>query len=149
MTLAKNLANVQSISLGSHTGTHIDAPFHFFADGRTVDKLDLDMLVAPAIVIDARGKQARDKITWEKDLASYAPRLKAGMILLFCTGWSKFWGQATYQITHISTWKPHGNSYKWESESLGLTRSVRMNSFCMKMTCRALMCTGWFWELEV
>jgi len=96
MTLAKNLANVQSISFGSHTGTHIDAPFHFFADGRTVDKLDLDMLVAPAVVIDVRGKQARDRITWEKDLASYAPRLKAGIILLFCTGWSKFWGQATY-----------------------------------------------------
>ena len=96
MTIANDSVNVQSITLGSHTGTHIDAPFHFFADGQSVDKLDLDMLVASAVVIDVRGKRARERITWEKDIAPYAPRLKAGTILLYCTGWSKYWGQDTY-----------------------------------------------------
>jgi kynurenine formamidase len=95
-TLGKDLFNVQSISLGSHTGTHIDAPYHFFADGETVGALDLNMLVAPAVVVDVRGKKARERITWEKDIVPYAPRLKAGMILLFCTGWSKYWGQVAY-----------------------------------------------------
>lgn len=59
--------------MGSHTGTHIDAPFHFFADGQKVDELDLNMLVGHAIVIDVRGKEPRSKITWEDDLSRYAP----------------------------------------------------------------------------
>jgi len=96
MILGKHEANVQSISFGSHSGTHIDAPFHFFANGQTVDKLDLSMLVAPAVVVDVRGKKARERITWDGDLASYAYRIKAGTIVLFCTGWSKYWGQASY-----------------------------------------------------
>jgi kynurenine formamidase len=96
LTLGKDASNVQSISLGSHTGTHIDAPFHFFAEGQSVDQLDLDMLVGQVVVIDVRGKKARESITWDNDLATYASHLKAGLILLFCTGWSRYWGQATY-----------------------------------------------------
>jgi kynurenine formamidase len=95
-TLGKDDFNVQLISFGSHTGTHIDAPYHFIADGKTVDALDLNMLVAPAVVVDVRGKKARESITWEKDIAPYAPCLKPGTIVLFCTGWSKYWGQPTY-----------------------------------------------------
>jgi arylformamidase len=44
-------ANVSQISFGSHTGTHIDAPKHFFDDGAPVDKLPLDVLMGPAVVI--------------------------------------------------------------------------------------------------
>lgn len=44
-------ANVSSITFGSHTGTHVDAAKHFFDDGRTVDRLPLDILVGPAILI--------------------------------------------------------------------------------------------------
>ncbi|WP_425409798.1 cyclase family protein [Hyphococcus sp.] len=39
--------------LGSHTGTHIDAPRHFIEDGDTVEKLPLDIFVGPARVVDA------------------------------------------------------------------------------------------------
>lgn len=40
------------ISLGSHTGTHIDAPAHFIADGMTVDQMGALAAVGPAHVID-------------------------------------------------------------------------------------------------
>jgi len=45
-------ANVTSLAFGSHTGTHVDAPKHFFDDGRTVDQLALDVLMGPAVLVD-------------------------------------------------------------------------------------------------
>src|SRR5262249_14449420 len=44
-------ANVSMLSFGSHTGTHVDAPKHFFDDGLGVDALPLDVLMVPATVI--------------------------------------------------------------------------------------------------
>ncbi len=41
-------ANVSRIDFGSHTGTHVDAPKHFFDDGAGVDTLALDVLMGPA-----------------------------------------------------------------------------------------------------
>ncbi|MGH7678592.1 MAG: cyclase family protein [Gemmatimonadaceae bacterium] len=44
-------SNTSSISLGSHSGTHVDAPRHFFDAGSTVDRLPLNALLGPARVI--------------------------------------------------------------------------------------------------
>jgi arylformamidase len=44
-------ANVSQLSFGSHTGTHVDAPKHFFDDGAGVDQLPLDVLMGPAVLI--------------------------------------------------------------------------------------------------
>ena len=44
-------ANVSRIDLGSHTGTHVDAPLHFMDGGAGVDELPLDVLVGPARLI--------------------------------------------------------------------------------------------------
>jgi kynurenine formamidase len=95
-TLEKDPFNVHALAFGSHTGTHIDAPYHFFHHGQSVHELDLDILVAPAVVVDVRRKNPRERITWVDDIAPYANRLKPGVILLFCTGWSKYWGKPSY-----------------------------------------------------
>ena len=44
-------ANVSRIDFGSHTGTHVDAPKHFFDDGAGADSLSLDVLIGPARLI--------------------------------------------------------------------------------------------------
>jgi arylformamidase len=44
-------SNLSRISFGSHTGTHVDAPRHFFEAGSAVDQLPLDVLIGPARVI--------------------------------------------------------------------------------------------------
>jgi len=44
-------AYISSISLGTHTGTHIDAPAHYFPNKKTVDKLDLGNLITSAEVV--------------------------------------------------------------------------------------------------
>jgi arylformamidase len=48
---AGNAANVSRIDLGSHTGTHVDAPLHFMEGGAGVDELPLDVLIGPARLI--------------------------------------------------------------------------------------------------
>jgi len=45
-------ANVSQLSFGSHTGTHVDAPKHFFDDGAGVDALPLDVLMGPVMLVD-------------------------------------------------------------------------------------------------
>lgn len=95
-TAQGDFATVHSLELATHTGTHVDAPFHFFADGAKVDKLDLALLTAaPAVVADLRAKGPREKITWE-DLKKYEGQMKKGVALVICTGWSKNWGKDIY-----------------------------------------------------
>ncbi len=43
-----------TLSFSVHTGTHIDAPAHFIADGDTVERLDLQVLMGPCWVADLR-----------------------------------------------------------------------------------------------
>ena len=45
---------VTAISLGSHSGTHLDAPRHFFPEGPTLDSYPADRLVRPGWVVDVR-----------------------------------------------------------------------------------------------
>ena len=44
-------ANVSFVRFGSHTGTHADAARHFFDDGQTVDKIPLERLIGPALLL--------------------------------------------------------------------------------------------------
>jgi len=87
--------NVQRLQLGSHTGTHVDAPFHFFADGAKIDELPIELFVGRAAVIDMSYKGAKGKIHWE-DLAIFEDLMKPGNILLIRTDWSKHWGNEMY-----------------------------------------------------
>jgi arylformamidase len=48
-------ANVTALHLGTHTGTHVDAPRHFFDSARGVDALPLDVLMGPAQVVEIGG----------------------------------------------------------------------------------------------
>jgi len=46
-------ATVSHLSMGAHTGTHVDAPAHFILGGAGVETLDLNVLVGPALVVEA------------------------------------------------------------------------------------------------
>lgn len=51
-TLDRDGVQVSRLTLGTHTGTHLDAPRHFIPAGRTIDQLDLSALVGPCRVIE-------------------------------------------------------------------------------------------------
>ena len=45
-------ANVTRLNMGVHTGTHIDAPFHFEPNEATIDQLSLDVLIGPCRIFE-------------------------------------------------------------------------------------------------
>jgi arylformamidase len=50
--------NVGKVTMSIHTGTHIDAPFHFDNDGKRVKDLDINLYVGEALVIDMTEKES-------------------------------------------------------------------------------------------
>jgi kynurenine formamidase len=79
-----------------HGGTHLDAPRHFDERGWTADRIPIDRLIAPAIVLDVR-KQAADDADYRLSPADVAAwevahgRIPSGAIVLLRTGWSARW----------------------------------------------------------
>ncbi len=55
---AEHHFNLFTLNLNEHTGTHIDAPLHFSADGASVDEIPVSQLVAPLCVIDIAARAA-------------------------------------------------------------------------------------------
>jgi arylformamidase len=43
-------SNSSAVTMSLHSGTHMDAPFHFVPDGATIDNLPLDLFIGPALV---------------------------------------------------------------------------------------------------
>jgi len=56
----KDGLNLYELRINEHTGTHIDAPLHFSADGKSVAELPVGDLVAPLVVVDIRARAADD-----------------------------------------------------------------------------------------
>ena len=54
-TASGDLYNLTAFSMCAHNGTHIDAPFHFLPEGKTVDQLPLDTFVGPCYVARHQG----------------------------------------------------------------------------------------------
>ena len=57
-TIKDDKVNVTRITLGSHTGTHVDAPWHFLQEGNSIDMEPLDKFIGEAAIIDASGKNS-------------------------------------------------------------------------------------------
>lgn len=53
-----DVCNVSTLSLGSHTGTHMDAPRHFIANGKGLDKMPIDATIGPARVIEIKDRES-------------------------------------------------------------------------------------------
>lgn len=50
--------NVSALSMGSHTGTHMDAPLHFIASGQSLDQMPPEAAIGPAQVIEIRDAES-------------------------------------------------------------------------------------------
>lgn len=94
-TVERDGFNLLHIDLGSQTGTHVDAPYHFRDDAPRIDAVDLTLFAGPAALVDARGVGARERITWDH-IAAASQQLGPGVIALICTGWSRHYGTPSY-----------------------------------------------------
>lgn len=86
-----DVCNLSLLTMGSHTGTHVDAPYHFLADGPKLGEVPLDRMVGEALVLDLRGRPAVDRAA----LAGGA--IKAGDIVLCLTDNSRRWEKPGFQ----------------------------------------------------
>ncbi len=80
--------NLELIFLSSHSGTHIDAPFHFVETGFTIDKIPLKRLVSNTVLCKLK-KGPNDTIT-KKDITEFEAKhgkIKKGATVIFETGW--------------------------------------------------------------
>jgi arylformamidase len=88
----------RKIVLGTHTGTHCDAPRHFIPSGKTVDTLSLDVLIGPARVVDfskTKPGQEIGSVDLQRQLGDSRPER---LVLRF--DWSDHWGKGTYYRDH-------------------------------------------------
>lgn len=90
-------ANVSRLVLGSHTGTHLDAPRHFFEEGIAIDTLDLRLLIGPARV--CAFPHATTHLTAD-DLRPLA--LSGVQRLLLQTPNAALWEKAGFQTNYIA-----------------------------------------------
>lgn len=95
-TIAGKGWNTTLLHLYSHSGTHLDAPYHFVAHGERVDELILDKCVGKALVIDLTSLKPRELITVEH-MAAYAEKIGPGARLLLRTDWSTRAGSPEYR----------------------------------------------------
>ncbi len=88
------------IKMNTHTGTHLDAPFHFFADMNTIDQIPLEKFFGKAIIVNLTGVEACHAIN-SADLEPYADLITKDSIVLLCTGWYKKRG---YSKEYYNDW---------------------------------------------
>lgn len=93
--------NLLTLRIGSQSGTHVDAPYHFVEDGAALEDCDIGLFVGPGVVVDVTGHRDHQPITRE-DLAPYEARLGPGMIVALRTGWSD---------RHLGTERYHDHPY--------------------------------------
>lgn len=74
------------ISIGSHTGTHIDAPLHFIKNGKTIDIIPLENLIGKVSIVDLSFLNENDSVS-----VDILKRFSFGRKVLFNFGWSKYW----------------------------------------------------------
>lgn len=85
-TIASMKYNITQLIMSTHLGTHLDAPYHFFDCGRTVDDLELSRCVGPAILINMHQKGAHAEVTVD-DLRIHEHAFTPGSRVVLNFGW--------------------------------------------------------------
>ena len=79
----------------SHTGTHMDAPYHLFPERTKLDEMPAARFVGKALVIDCRDLKAGEEIGMER-IEAVRKMADEAEFLLFNTGWDQNWGKEEY-----------------------------------------------------
>jgi len=94
-TIAKEGRNTHRITLGTHTGTHMDAPYHFLQDSFKIDEVGIDLFIQPCALLNFTDKKEGMEIT-DKDLDRFGHLFDKVQAAAIFTGWSKKWMTPDY-----------------------------------------------------
>ncbi|MFZ0090310.1 MAG: cyclase family protein [Solirubrobacteraceae bacterium] len=81
--------NAETVTLNTHTGTHVDVPFHFDDAGAPIDQVPLSAFAAPAVFIDLRDRVEAGDSIGDRELHPLPDLLQAGDIAVLVTGWGE------------------------------------------------------------
>ncbi len=85
--------NIMALVSSTHCGTHLDAPFHYSAEGARLGSVSLERLIGPALVIDARGGATPELLAPFADLPER---------VLFFTGEPSHWASFPKAFTPLT-----------------------------------------------
>ena len=91
--------NSELLFLSSHTGTHLDAPYHFQEKGEKIHEISLKRLVSSAILVKSRKKG--DQSITKTDIQKFEKKhgkIPSGSTVIFWTGWQKMIKNISYFI---------------------------------------------------
>ncbi|RPI02065.1 MAG: cyclase family protein [Calditrichaeota bacterium] len=145
--------NLNQLTIGEHSGTHLGAPFHFLDQGKTIDQIKLQQLVSTGIKVDISAQTGEnadylatieDVLRCENDLNC----IPQNAVVLFESGWSRYWHQeqqywgsdekgmhfpgitlaaADYLVNH---WKIAGLGIDTAGIDGGQSKDLKVNRFC-------------------
>jgi len=92
-TLQNDGVNLTKIIMGSHTGTHLDAPRHYIRDGLGIDQIPPDKLIGEAYVADLSKKPIGSGITAKDLRRELEEKIAEDDIVVVFTGCSGLWGE--------------------------------------------------------
>lgn len=113
------------ITLGEHSGTHIDAPKHFVADGKGIDELDITSVMGRGVIIDATNVAKRDVLTLKqiKEFEQKYGEIKKGDIVIIRFGWEEKYALGKDGADFLCDWpglSKDGAQYFLEKEVLAV-----------------------------
>jgi len=82
--------NLELLFLSSHTGTHLDAPYHFLEKGSKIHEISLKKLVSEAVLIKSRKK--RSETVTKTDIQKFEKKhgkIASFSSVIFYTGWQR------------------------------------------------------------
>lgn len=91
--------NTRELRLGTHTGTHIDAPLHLLQGEKSIDQVPVEATVGRAVLLNLGLKQPLEAIT-KAELVERGDRVSRGGIVVLRTDWSRFWERPEYYVEH-------------------------------------------------
>ncbi len=95
LTHEKDYCHVDVLTLGSHTGTHIDAPFHFLSEGKKIDELPVQRFIGNGVLVDVSAKSDREMIE-PGDIEPFENKIAEGDFVILKTGRDKYFGTSKY-----------------------------------------------------
>jgi len=126
---------VDDLTLSTHAGTHVDAPWHYTptSEGkkaRTIDEMPLEWFYGDGVVLDMRHKPRGSAVTvddFKEALKKIGYQLKPGDIVLVHTGTDRYWGKPEYN-----------------SEGCGMTRESTL--WLIEQGVRVMGTDAWGWD---
>ena len=126
---------VDNLTLSTHAGTHVDAPWHYAptSEGKrakTIDEIPMEWFYGDGVVIDMRHKPRGAAVTvddFKTALEKIGYTLKTGDIVLVQTGTDRFWGKPEYT-----------------SEGCGMTRESTL--WLIDQGIRVMGTDAWGWD---